>query len=245
MLMLSCAAARGAGGGFPHESDHTLILQIETVPPKATVSALPDGGGEPLTLGETPYVAVIECTWATRLLVKQWSKLKLWSPGDIARSAYDPEDKSHTLHARFLVAMPGYISQTVDTYVAVFPYVADWDGIRYLPRRETVTVNLEKKNPEPGATATPATAIRTVIIAAGQTSLGDDFGTLEITCDVPGAFVTVDREDPVATPVRLVMRAGEHALSVGAPGYSPFERTITVEPGEARSLRVRLQPGAE
>lgn len=230
---------------YPKEPDHTLLVSIETVPPHATVSALAAGtNSETNVLGETPYVAVVECQWQTRFLIKQWARMQLWSPGGMARSEFDAHDKSYAIYARFMVSAKGYASQTVDTYVTTFPYMEDWDNIDALPQRETVTVQLNAKPAERGEMPAPAPVLKTVMVATGDATAGEDYGTLELTADVNGAQVSADGQDVVPLPVRLLLREGEHTIVVSAPDLPNFQRTLSVTPGQTRTLRVRLAPEA-
>lgn len=248
---LFIVVARTAGAGepdvYPKESDHTFLLDIQSVPPGARITTVPAGSNQEVTVvGETPYVAVVESTWGTRVLIKQWKKLHVWSPGNMVRAEYDTEDRSYSLYARFVVESAGYLAQTVDTFVTTFPYPGpEWmDDLNVLPVRESLTVQLDRKTGQVAEAGAPAPAVRTVMVAAGGAEGEEDFGTLEIYADVSQAMVSADGQEALALPVRLLLRAGEHTIQVSAPGLTAFQRTLTVDAGQTRALRVRLMPDA-
>lgn len=68
-------------------------------------------------------------------------------------------------------------------------------------------------------------------------------GTLRVTSNPAGARVTVGREVPGTTPVEIALESGvEHEVHVFAAGHELATRTVTLEPGSERTLRVELEP---
>jgi hypothetical protein len=71
---------------------------------------------------------------------------------------------------------------------------------------------------------------------------------LDVQTNVVGAAVELEPARGVATGtgfvVNLLLDAGERRLSFGKPGYETRNLVVTLEPGEARTLRVDLDKAA-
>ncbi len=69
-------------------------------------------------------------------------------------------------------------------------------------------------------------------------------GTLEVTCNVEGALLSVDGKPagtlPLDQPLRL--NVAEYEVSVIAEGHSPYSTTVIIPGGKLKTLEVTLQP---
>ena len=67
-------------------------------------------------------------------------------------------------------------------------------------------------------------------------------GHVEVTCNVPGATLSVDGVDITTLPTRPVaVSAGTHVVSVRAPGFDTTVVSVQVAGGERRPVAVELQ----
>lgn len=62
-----------------------------------------------------------------------------------------------------------------------------------------------------------------------------------ITSEPVGAEISVDGQFDSSTPSKLLLTAGEHTVQVSRPGFKPWERKITVEPGAEKTLNALLE----
>lgn len=71
-------------------------------------------------------------------------------------------------------------------------------------------------------------------------------GNLLLSSDVPGALVSLDRQLVGRAPMLLSdLPAGQHELSVSAPGYSPLDELISIPSGKTTAFRARLSQTAD
>jgi hypothetical protein len=69
------------------------------------------------------------------------------------------------------------------------------------------------------------------------------FGSLRIQSFPSGADINLDGQARGATPLVITgLDAGAHTLLAEKPGYTPYEREVTVIPGREISLYLRLSP---
>ena len=60
--------------------------------------------------------------------------------------------------------------------------------------------------------------------------------TIEIKSNPDGADITVDGKYVGNTPTTLHPSAGDHLIRLEKPGFKPWERTLTITPGEATTI---------
>jgi hypothetical protein len=85
------------------------------------------------------------------------------------------------------------------------------------------------------------TASRAVVLDAAP----EPRGQLIVTSNVPKAVISLDGEPMGDGTLRQELSPGTYRLSVRAPGFAPFQRTIRVEGGRALELHAALEPGEE
>ncbi|HEY3354417.1 MAG TPA: PEGA domain-containing protein [Polyangia bacterium] len=71
------------------------------------------------------------------------------------------------------------------------------------------------------------------------------FGSLLFESNPPGAEVSVDGKPVAVPPAGLVLRAGTHEIGAKLAGHVPFQKTITVTPGQRALVAAKLVPGGE
>lgn len=68
-------------------------------------------------------------------------------------------------------------------------------------------------------------------------------GTLQLTCSVKGALVSIDGLEVGTTPLpALPMAPGQHPIRVTADGFMPFEKTVSLKAGQKLKLAADLMP---
>ena len=64
---------------------------------------------------------------------------------------------------------------------------------------------------------------------------------ITVTSEPTGAEIAVDGRFDSSTPSKLLLASGEHTVRVTRPGFKPWERKITVEPGAEKTLNALLE----
>lgn len=90
---------------------------------------------------------------------------------------------------------------------------------------------------------------QTVVVPAGEEvrvrfTMRQLPGELKLSCDVPGARVTVNGKEERLTPLDrpIVVAAGSATVKVTAAGYEPWRHDVEVRPGAVVTLGVALKP---
>jgi tetratricopeptide (TPR) repeat protein len=75
-----------------------------------------------------------------------------------------------------------------------------------------------------------------------QASLESRLAQIEVSCDVPGAEVSLDGEPWFTAPgwQRRVMRAGQHVLVARARGHFPITEAVSLIPGKRARVALRM-----
>jgi hypothetical protein len=75
-----------------------------------------------------------------------------------------------------------------------------------------------------------------------QTSLESRLAQIEVSCDVPGAEVSLDGEPWFTAPgrPRRILGAGQHVLIARKPGYFPVTEAVSLIPGKRTRLVLRM-----
>jgi hypothetical protein len=64
---------------------------------------------------------------------------------------------------------------------------------------------------------------------------------VRVVANVAGAQVRIDGGEPLPAPLeRSDLKPGTHFVSVGAPGYASWDKTVTLKPGEVQELVAKL-----
>ena len=66
------------------------------------------------------------------------------------------------------------------------------------------------------------------------------WGSIQVSADVEGAEVYVDREFVGNSPAKLKLSAGKHVIEVKQPGYLDYKREVAVTDGAELSLKATL-----
>ena len=247
-LMAAMALAAGAAqaqGLVSDRPDHVILVSIESPVIGAEVlGPAPEDGGEPEVLGRTPCVLAVELHWKRSLFGKKWKNLKVWSRGDAVSSDYDRKSQTYRLTLDAQVRAPGYTTSPLKAELAEFSRYSDvdWDDLRGIPGRVSVQAELDVD--AAAAVLAPASVSRrspATVMMAGQ---GDQrqFGAVTVDCAEPDAEVIVDGQTAGRTPVRLVLRAGAHQLSVQKPGFRLHQQNVSVDAEAELTVSVKLQP---
>ncbi len=85
---------------------------------------------------------------------------------------------------------------------------------------------------------------RSAQVQANIARLRVQLAVVQLELTPPTARVEVDGRDSVRTPDGLELEAGEHVVSVSAPGFVSQRQSLTLRLGERRALQVRLEPVA-
>lgn len=115
----------------------------------------------------------------------------------------------------------GRTPQTVD--LAPGRYVVTMELAGYVPRSDTIDVELGDASPQ----------VDYVL---------DKLSSLRIEVDPAGARVKIDDFDWESAPAKREVRPGTHQVWIQKAGYIPVTREIKVEPGAEVSLVLSLQP---
>lgn len=59
-----------------------------------------------------------------------------------------------------------------------------------------------------------------------------------------GARVSVDGGQALALPGIVTLKGGTHLIEAAAPGYVPWQKTVTLSPGEEQAVSIQLTPVA-
>jgi hypothetical protein len=70
-------------------------------------------------------------------------------------------------------------------------------------------------------------------------------GSLAVTTEPAGARVLLDGRWLGLTPFQKEVFAGSRALVLSSPGYTEHSESVRIDPGQARTIRLTLQPAAE
>jgi hypothetical protein len=232
---------------FEHESDHTMLVNIVSDPPGATVYAVPlTTNDEPVALGRTPYTALVEFDWGKGWFTKKWNRLAVYSPAEICRAEYTSEDKLYDVYMMYMVEAPGYETLHRDDLIASFtkPKELDWERITFLPGKKTIDVALQPSAVSGEATrAEPAQAGAATVMMATASDESAAMGTVHVVANTEDAAVMVDGRSAGRTPVKLVLGAGEHSLEVHKAGYLSYSNNISVKARSQVAFKVTLVPG--
>lgn len=221
--------------------DHSILLSIESSPGGAEIYSIPASTNEePVRIGSTPLITPIALRWDTGWVRKKWDKLNVKSIGDLCRFDYDKKQKRYDLHLEFDVRWPDGETVRVEEPVATFAYYEDldYDHLKGIPSRKSVVV----ERPAPSApSASPArkAATRVVLAGEGQT---DRVGVLKIESGVEAAEVIVDGKPAGFTPLKLVVREGEHDVVVQKRGYRMYQTQVSINADAEIVLKARLDP---
>jgi hypothetical protein len=79
---------------------------------------------------------------------------------------------------------------------------------------------------------------------AGEQGDASDFGTVHVASNVDAAGVEVDGEPVGITPLKLIMRAGNHEVSVKKQGYAPYAKSMDIKAQREVVLKVSLSEEA-
>jgi hypothetical protein len=79
-----------------------------------------------------------------------------------------------------------------------------------------------------------------------KASMGGQGGNIRVLSNVDGARVFLDGKDEGAVPLDLKdIKPGEHVIEVKAPGYKIREERVTVQTGQATTLKLDLSPSGD
>lgn len=232
---------------FQHNSDFSMLVEVQSDPPGADLYTVPDSTNEaPVKLGTTPYTALVDLNWKKGWLFKRWGRLSVWTAGDIARADYTRKGEHYDLYLHFSLSKEGYETEEFGELFVSFepPRDLDYSDIDFIPARKLVNVSLK---PASSGEAEPAPApvveSKTVMIA-GQEGEADELGTVHVVANVTGADVLVDGNFAGVTPIKLVVRTGRHTIAVNMPGYAGFSKTMEIKPRREVVLKVKLNESA-
>lgn len=85
-------------------------------------------------------------------------------------------------------------------------------------------------------------------VCGGRTTIEIEMSrlsTLTVDCDDPSARITVNRKDAGGCPFQGDFAPGTLLVRATAPGKIPFEKTLTLYPGQKEQLTVRLRSASE
>jgi hypothetical protein len=68
-----------------------------------------------------------------------------------------------------------------------------------------------------------------------------DVAIVQITSEPSAAEITVDGNYAGSTPSQLRLKSGSHSFKITEKGFTPWERSISVEAGESRTIAAQLQ----
>lgn len=102
---------------------------------------------------------------------------------------------------------------------------------------EPVEIDVQLR--DPGPTAPPRTD-PTVGTRTEPRVVRPQKGTLVITGQPEGAFVSVDNEPAGTLPLRVPLDAGRHTVQVRAQGYQPYQSYVDVIPDRDVTVDVRM-----
>jgi len=75
----------------------------------------------------------------------------------------------------------------------------------------------------------------------GKFFAGDEKGALSVTTDPAGAFVFINgRRIPGQTPLNAAVPAGHFFMAIRKPGFSPVQKTVTIEKGKSTTISQTL-----
>ena len=219
--------------------DHSILLSIESKPSGARIYSIPSStNDEPVLIGATPHVTPVALRWGTGWMRKKWNKLELKSLGDIAGLQYDKKTTRYDISVKFLVRLDGYQDETVEQLIASFEDYEDrdFDHLDGVPGRQSIVVELKPTAAasEPSRKSAPST----VMLAEGGEQ--GKFGTLKLDANVAGAEVIVDGRPAGLTPLKLIVRDGEHDVVVQKKGYRMYQTGVTITADSEVALRIKL-----
>jgi len=76
-------------------------------------------------------------------------------------------------------------------------------------------------------------------------SAGDERGIISITTDPPGAKVFIDGEYKGQTPAEISLATGTYQLFLQRQLYEPYNESLMIEKGQAKTLNIRLSPAGK
>jgi plastocyanin len=95
-----------------------------------------------------------------------------------------------------------------------------------------VPLDQRKFQPQDAAGVTPSTPTAPV-----ETM----FSTIELKSNPDGAEISIDGKYVGNTPTTLHLSVGDHAIKFEKPGFKPWERTLTITPGETTTIPATLE----
>ncbi|MFH0907478.1 MAG: PEGA domain-containing protein [bacterium] len=241
------SAMAQTGEKFAHNADFTMLVEVQSDPPGADIYTVPaTTNNEPVKIGATPYMALVDLTWKRGWFLKHWSRLSVWTPGDLARADYTSKQELYEIYLHFTLSKEGYESEEFGELIASFdpPRDLDYDRINFIPGKKVLNLSLKPvSSGEPEPAPVPVAASKTVMIA-GAEGEADELGTVHVVANVTGAEVLVDGNFAGVTPIKLLVRAGRHGIVVSMPGYTGFAKTMDIKPRREVVLKVSLNEAA-
>ena len=99
-------------------------------------------------------------------------------------------------------------------------------------------VPLEPKKFQPQDAAKTESAISSTPAAASAETM---VSTIELKSNPDGAEISIDGKYVGNTPTTLHLSVGDHAIKFEKPGFKPWERTLTITPGETTTIPATLE----
>jgi hypothetical protein len=97
-------------------------------------------------------------------------------------------------------------------------------------------VPLDPKKFQPQDAATTETTS-----APAASSAGAMVSTIELKSNPDGAEISIDGKYVGNTPTTLHLSVGDHVIKFEKPGFKPWERTLTITPGETTTIPATLE----
>jgi hypothetical protein len=87
-------------------------------------------------------------------------------------------------------------------------------------------------------------ALKSPAPAPPKTSVPSDSGSLtlaQISSNPDGAEINIDGDYAGTTPSQIKLKPGTHSIKITKKGFQPWERSVSVEIGESRSIAAELE----
>ncbi len=227
----------------PRTFDHTIYVQIETTPAGADLHAI-SAQEQKITrkLGISPCTTAIGLKWGDRFNRRNWRALTVWCPGDACRATYNKKEKTYDLTFTCAAVKKGYQAKRNEVKIATLSAPSyGWDIPDTWPNQIIVEVSLQKKKDEARALK-KAQRIPKIILANNPDDLALDLGTLEIRCDVPDAYVYIDKKRVQKTPINVMIPVGWHRVEIRSDTHSPYSVEVNIAPNQTKKINARLAP---
>ena len=225
------------------DAEHTVWIQVETVPAGATVYA-PAKESKTLgpLIGRTPCLIAVDISWGRRWMRRRWDRIKVRSPGNVCYATLQP-DSSYDLSLVMNIVKEGFREQMVDARVLTLKHPGKGDaGEAAWPERTRFVTELDPLPPAHGTSAAipAAPPLRRVILA--DSPADGAAGTLTVHANVDTAHIILNGKAVGTAPLQMVVKEGAHLLEVRKSGYHTLHREILVEDDADVSYRAVLQP---